>query len=355
MSASKLAKFRKYKRKRFNINTLIFLMFFFFMMGLVVFPYFNLHHYDENNPPPHFPIPIGKHANSDTPYIVQYHEFKKHYRVSDLWQRNAQFPHEHLGGEIKQRTRTLYEMAFKSEIFTITYRYKIDEKNDKVIPLSQRTTGWIIWIYALASLLGATVLLVVGQWLHSWWKASFTQKSFQSHTKQKQAPSSSKKSKSLKINTLTFLFIFFLAMGFGILPHFYTQYFDEQHRPQQAFFVAAKLYDSQDEPLVINIQYDGIHPEELWLKNIEFPHNAAHAQVKKINDAVYELHFKKHISTITYRYRIDKINYKIIPEMHKISGLLLWFHALGYLMVAAVLITAGQWLYFRWKTSPTLK
>lgn len=160
-------------KKSLKLSTLIWLTFFFLFMGFVGLPYLNTHRYDDNNPPPHtFPIALGA-ENYTAPYFLSYAEFQNTSDISNLWTKEAQFPHQHLDAEFRRRSKNTYELKLKSEIFTQIFQYKVDEVNQKVVPISFRTTGWIIWMYALIYTIVATIVIAVGQWLRFWWKTSF--------------------------------------------------------------------------------------------------------------------------------------------------------------------------------------
>lgn len=164
--------FRKPK-KSLKLSTLIWLMFFFLFMGFVGLPYLNTHRYDDNNPPPHtFLIVLGE-PNRVMPHFITYADLQNKSDISGLLTEDAQFPYQNLDAEFRKRGKNTYELKLKSEIFTQTFQYKVDEANQKVVPISFRTTGWIIWMYALFYLIVATVLIAIGQWLRFWWKTSF--------------------------------------------------------------------------------------------------------------------------------------------------------------------------------------
>lgn len=173
MSARKKSK----KNKSFQIKTLIFLLISAFVMGWSVLPAYFTKRYDEQNPPSHpFVIPMGHGVNMSQPLLESHNLPTQDVDIENVWRKNVKFDYQSLDTEVKQLTSSLYELSFRSEIFTVSYRYRIDNANKKIIPVMYQTSGWIIWFYALGYLVVATVLITLVQWLIFWWRTSFAKK-----------------------------------------------------------------------------------------------------------------------------------------------------------------------------------
>ncbi|MDO4435846.1 MAG: hypothetical protein Q4B71_05440 [Cardiobacteriaceae bacterium] len=165
------------KEKAAKIKTLIALMIFYLIMGLEVLPYWNTLHFNtEHKAPYNFPIAINAGLSETEPAIVQYIDFAENADISMMWKKNTSFRYQNFDSEIKELEKNIYTLRLTSELFTVIYRYQIDEANHRVIPLSQQTTGLILWGYALIYLIGATLIVTLAQWLRFWWKTSFQSK-----------------------------------------------------------------------------------------------------------------------------------------------------------------------------------
>lgn len=163
------------KNKSFQFKTLIFLMIFFFVMGWSALPNYFTERFDEQNVPKKpFYVPVRASSTSSNPLISVHTSFEYDADLKLLWRDNATFSHQALDVEVKQLTNTLYDLTFKSDIYTATYRYRIDEVNRKVLPVMYKVTGWIIWFYAIGCLIVATAFITLVQWLIFWWRTSFT-------------------------------------------------------------------------------------------------------------------------------------------------------------------------------------
>lgn len=162
--------------KRFQFKTLAFLLVSFLILGLWGLPYWATKTYHENSPPYNFLIAVHDGYPRDAPILAHYVDFAHNADLSLLWREPIQFPHEAYDGELKRFAPNIYDLSFKNSLFTVHYRYQIDEENQRVIPIFHKTTGWLLWIYALIYLVVATVVITLAQWLRFWWKTSFQSK-----------------------------------------------------------------------------------------------------------------------------------------------------------------------------------
>lgn len=155
------------KKRKFGGKTLAFLMVFYLLLGSVVFPYLNRTTYDDNNPPPpSFPVVVG--GGHFAPLTWDYADIneRRHYA---LMREEVEFEESLAHISLKVLSSDTYELQAKTEIYTIYYRYKINEDHT-VTPLSAELKGLIIWIWALVYLVAMTILIAVGQLIWIAWK-----------------------------------------------------------------------------------------------------------------------------------------------------------------------------------------
>lgn len=162
---------RKKANKKVKIGTLIGLLLFFVLMGTTILPAYFTQRFDEHKSPQNpFYIALRLSPNSLNPMISEYRDFKHDADLTLLWRENTTFEHQHLNAEVQQLNSKVYDLTLKSEIFTSQYRYRIDEQNRQIIPIRHKISGWIVWFYAIGSLIVATLLVTLVQWLLFWWK-----------------------------------------------------------------------------------------------------------------------------------------------------------------------------------------
>lgn len=167
----------KRKNKSFQIITLIGLLLFFLLMGGVLLPYWHTHTFHDKNPPPKpFPIAIRAFDDQTVPYITLYDDFDFKGSSERVWEQNARFPHQHFDAELNVAHNHVYELKFKTTHYQAIYRYRFDENNQKIIPLSHKLTGRFIWIDALIYSVVVAVLVTLAQWLRLKWKTKQPEK-----------------------------------------------------------------------------------------------------------------------------------------------------------------------------------
>lgn len=155
--------------------TLIGLLFFFLLMGGMVLPRWHTHVFNDKNPAPKpFPVATRLFDDQTVPHIILYDDFDLKGDITRPWEQNAQFPHQHFDAELNVAHNHVYELKFKTKLYQAVYRYRFDEKNQKIIPLSHQLTGWFMWLDALIHTIVATVLITLVQWFRLKWKQKKT-------------------------------------------------------------------------------------------------------------------------------------------------------------------------------------
>lgn len=179
MTNKKIAK--KTPKKTLKLNTLIFLMIAFVIIGQVILPYFNRHNFDADNPAPsHFPVVEGKHH----PSLIEYTQLGTLYSWEDILRENTTFKNDQFHSiKLSKLLNDTYEIEASNELYTFQFKYQLDEKNQIIIPIYQKATGLITWIWATVYLVVLTVLILVGQLIWFWWKSPLTETKTKTKTK----------------------------------------------------------------------------------------------------------------------------------------------------------------------------
>lgn len=160
---------KKTPKKTLKLNTLIFLLLAFLIIGKVILPYLNRHVYDADNPASgHFPVVEGKYL----PSLVEYTQLGSLYSWEDILRENKTFRNDQFHSiKLSKLLGDTYQIEAENELYTLQFTYRLDEKNQIIIPVSHKATGLFLWIWATVYLVILTVLILVGQLIWFWWKS----------------------------------------------------------------------------------------------------------------------------------------------------------------------------------------